>query len=138
MGAGKKIAVGTVVGGVVGYVTGLLTAPKSGKETRKDIHDTAVKAKTEAEKQLKKLHNELGELILRGKSEAGKLSTTARAELEMVLQKATGAKDKVREILSAIHEGDDAQDKDLQKAVKEASQAAEHLRNYLAKHAVAK
>ncbi|MCA1806602.1 MAG: YtxH domain-containing protein, partial [Actinobacteria bacterium] len=37
-----KFAIGAVFAAAAGYVTGILTAPKSGKETRKDIHDTAV------------------------------------------------------------------------------------------------
>ena len=57
--SGKKIAIGTIVAGAVGYVAGILTAPKSGKETRKDIGDAAVKAKNEAERKLKKMHSEL-------------------------------------------------------------------------------
>lgn len=39
-----------VLGVVVGAVAGVLFAPKSGKETRKDIKDGAVKAKTEVSK----------------------------------------------------------------------------------------
>jgi len=42
------------------------------------------------------------------------------------------AKEKAREILSAVHEGD-ADDKDLKKAVDEASKAVAHLRTYLKK-----
>lgn len=42
-----KVAVGAVVGAVAGFVTGILLAPKSGKETRKDIKVAGVKAKDE-------------------------------------------------------------------------------------------
>ena len=41
---GKKgIAIGAVIGAVAGVVAGILFAPKSGKETRKDIKDVASK-----------------------------------------------------------------------------------------------
>lgn len=41
----------TVVGAVAaGFAAGILTAPKSGKETRKDLKKKAVNLKTEAEK----------------------------------------------------------------------------------------
>jgi len=52
----KRLALGTVFAAAVGYLTGILTAPKSGKETRKDIKDAAEHGMAEAEKQLKKLH----------------------------------------------------------------------------------
>ena len=49
-----KLAIGAVFGAVAGFVTGVLLAPKSGKETRKDIKGAALKAKNnvvdEAEK----------------------------------------------------------------------------------------
>lgn len=48
-----KFALGAVVAAAAGFVAGILTAPKSGKETRAEIKDSAVKVKdavvTEAE-----------------------------------------------------------------------------------------
>lgn len=128
----KKIAIGTLVAGAAGYLTGILTAPKSGKETRKDIHDTAVKAKLESEKKLKQVHSELDKLI----SEAGKkmnvASTVAKKDISIAVDAATKAKEKAREALSAVHEGG-SDDKDLQKAIKEANKAVDHLKKYLSK-----
>lgn len=40
-----KIALGAAFGAIAGFVTGILVAPKSGKETRQDIKDVAVKTK---------------------------------------------------------------------------------------------
>jgi gas vesicle protein len=112
--------------------SGLLTAPKSGKETRKDIHDTAIKAKLESEKRLKALHSDLDKLIARGKKTAETLKDTSKKELTAALEAAGVAKEKVREVLSAVHEGG-SDDKDLQKAIKEANKAIDHLKQYLNK-----
>lgn len=128
----KRIAIGTLVAAAAGYVTGILTAPKSGKETRKDIKDTTEKTINDAEKQLKKMHTELGDLLKQAKTRADKLKGEAREELETVVRGTHTAKEKARDILSAVHEGD-ADDKDLKKAIGDARKAIDHLKSYLAK-----
>jgi|SRR3989344_1862345 len=130
--AGKKFAIGTIVAGAAGYVAGILTAPKSGKETRKDIGDAAVKAKNEAERRLKSLHSELTGLIDQAKQKLTKLKLEAKKDLQSAIDKAQVAREKSRQILSGFHEGD-AGDKDLQAAIKEADQAINHLKTFLAK-----
>ncbi len=129
----RNVALGTLLFALAGYIAGLLTAPKSGKETRRDVQRQAQKAKLEAEKTLKNLHSELSAMITKGKSKAGKAKTTTKAELGKALDKAQRAKDKAREILSAVHEGD-AEDEDLQKAIKEVNDAMLHLKNYVGKN----
>lgn len=133
MSKGKNFALGAVVAGAVGYVAGILTAPKSGKETRKDIKDGAIKAKLEAEKKLKELHSQLDKLLKQGKEASLKLSDQAKAEWAKLADSAVASKDKVRSALSSMHEGG-TDDKDLQKAIKDASNAVDHLREYLAKN----
>ncbi|HJQ08478.1 MAG TPA: YtxH domain-containing protein [Candidatus Saccharimonadales bacterium] len=128
----KKFAIGTVIAAAAGYVAGILTAPKSGKETRQDIKNAAHHAYAEAEKQLKKLHTELNQLLAEGREAAAKLKGTAQEDLEKAMAAAKAVKEKTRELLSAIHEGD-ADDKDLQKAIAEATKAVDHLRRYLKK-----
>jgi gas vesicle protein len=128
----KQLAAGTMLALAVGYVAGILTAPKSGKETRNDIKDSANKAINEAEKRLKSLHTELTVLISKATAQADKLSGATKVQLETAIKAAQVAKTKAREILSAVHEGD-AEDKDLQKAVNEANTAIEHLKAYLNK-----
>jgi gas vesicle protein len=137
MGKGKNVAIGAAIAGAVGYVAGILTAPKSGKETRKDIHDTAIKAKVEAEKQLKKLHSQLNDLLKQGKEVSAKLSGKGKEDWEKLAAAAVASKDKVRAVLSSIHEGG-TDDKDLQKAIKDAAAAVDSLKSYLAKNAKAK
>lgn len=131
-GTGKKIAAGAVIAGAVGYVAGILTAPKSGKDTRKDIHDAAVKARTAAEKELKKLYSELNDLINQSRSKAEEARIKAKAGYDKALSGAKDAQAKAKEMLSAVHNGD-ADDRDLDRAVKEAAKALGHLKTYLKK-----
>ena len=128
----KNIAIGGAVAAVAGYVAGVLTAPKSGKETRADIKDTAERTMTEAEKDLKRLHTDLDNIIKEAKTRGGKLSSRAQKELDKLVAGAKDTNQKAREMLSALHEGD-ANDKDLAKAIKDANKALEHLRDYLKK-----
>lgn len=131
-GTTKKLAIGTAVAAAAGYVAGILTAPKSGKETRTDIKVAAEKGVSEAEKQLKKLHSELDSLVGQVKSKGSDLSDKAKKDLDLLVDKAKESKDKARELLSAVHNGD-TEDKDLKKAIGDATKAIEHLRDYLAK-----
>lgn len=128
----KKVAIGTVLAAAAGYVAGVLTAPKSGKETRADIKDAAVKTLAQAEKQLKQLHTELNDLLAKAKEKAQDAKGEARAQFDKAMDAAIVAKEKARELLSAAHEGK-ADDADLQKAISQAKKAAEHLKTYLTK-----
>jgi len=128
----KKFAIAVGLAGLAGYLAGILTAPQSGKETREDIKQAARTGMTEAEKQLKRALAELGELIDEAKKRGGELSGKASKELAELGDKAKTAREKAREMLSAIHEGD-AEDKDLQVAVQQANSAVQHLRAYLKK-----
>jgi gas vesicle protein len=128
----KKFAIGAVVAAAAGYVAGILTAPKSGKETREDIKDTAVKTYKTAEKELKELHTELSKLMDEAGKKASEFKGTAQKNLDKAVAGAKVAKEKARDLLSAVHEGD-ADDKDLDTAVKEAKKAVDHLKSYLKK-----
>jgi gas vesicle protein len=128
----KRLAIGTVLAAVAGYIAGILTAPKSGKETRGDIKKAALRAKAEAEKKLKALYSELDSLLAKAKRGTSKLSAGAKAEFADAVLKAQLAKDKAREVLNALHNGD-ADDKDLDAAVKEVKKSIDHLKKYLSK-----
>jgi gas vesicle protein len=128
----KRLALGTIFAAVAGYVTGILTAPKSVKETRQDIKTAAEQGMAEAEKQLKKLHTQMNDLLSEAKSRAATLKGSAQKELQDAIDKMTIAKEKARELLSALHEGG-AEDKDLKKAIGDANKAIDHLRDFLAK-----
>lgn len=127
-----KVAFGAAVAAAAGYVAGVLTAPKSGKETRKDLKDKASETYTAAEKELKKLHTELGDALTEASVQIKTLKEKEGARLNDLMGKSKHAKEKAREMLTGIHEGE-FEDKDLQKAIKEATKAVEDLRNYLKK-----
>jgi gas vesicle protein len=128
----KKWAIGTLFAAIIGYLAGLLTAPQSGKKTRADVKKVAEQTMIEAEKQLKKLHTQITEVITQGKEKVVTLQGAARKELQIAIDKAMAAKEKARELLSALHEGG-AEDKELQKAISEATEAIDHLKIFLTK-----
>lgn len=127
-----KFALGAALTALAGFIAGILTAPKSGKETRKDIKDKAVETYATAEKELKKLHTELNDVIAEGTERVNLLRGKSEKTLDDALAKGKQAKEKAREILTGLHEGE-VEDKDLKKAISEATKAIENLRNYLKK-----
>lgn len=129
----RKFAIGAILAAIGGYLAGLLTAPKSGKQTRADIKNAAATAVAETEKRLKEIHNELADIIEKVKGRGASLTGKARSEFNESVEKAQNARQKVRELLSALHENG-VEDKDLKKAIDGASEAIKHLKTYLAKH----
>lgn len=123
-------ALGTLLVAGVSYVAGVLTAPKSGKETRKDIKQAARKAKLEAERKLKQAHSELTLVIDEASMRVKESKSKADAGLQKAIDAAESVRQKTREILSAAHEGE-SEDKDLQKAIDEVKKASAHLKSYL-------
>jgi gas vesicle protein len=128
----KRFAVGTTMAAAAGYVAGLLTAPQSGKETRGELLDAADHSRARVEKQLKEIHTELNGLLENASQVSEELGWRGRRELKDLMDEASGTKQKVREVLSAIHDGE-ADDRDLKKAVKDASKAIDHLRKFIQK-----
>jgi gas vesicle protein len=132
-----KWAIGALTAAAAGYVAGVLTAPKSGKETRKDLQAAAGRALAESEKILKQLHNDLDKLLDDAADRTKPVGVKAKRELDKALKQAAKVKDKARAILSAVHEGE-ATNKDLDKAVKEARAALAHLKKFLSENAKTK
>lgn len=129
----KQLTIAALAMGAIGYLAGILTAPKSGKETRQDIKNTATKAKIEVEKKLKTLYAELSDVLAAAKKRAAEGNEKVRKELEGAIKTAQYTKEKVRNVLSALHEGD-AEDEDLSAATHEAKEAISHLKAYLRKN----
>jgi gas vesicle protein len=88
---GKKMALSALIAGVAGYVSGILTAPKSGKDTRKDIVEGAEGFKEDAEDQLKKANDELKDLLKDAKTKTVALSAQAREEFNEAVLRAKDA-----------------------------------------------
>lgn len=128
----KKIAVGASLAALAGYVAGILTAPKSGKDTRKNMKEVAQKGLKEAEAEAKKLQAEAEELIKEAKTKGADLSEKARKELNELVEKAKVAKDKTTTLVVAVKKGE-ADDKELQRALDQAHNAIKNVRKYLKK-----
>jgi len=128
----KKFAIGAGIAAAAGYIAGILTAPKSGKETRHDVKDFADKGLSEAEKELKKLQDQLGDIIDQAKSKASSASGAASKEFDELVETAKKSKDKVSGMLAGFR-NDKGADKELKKAIADANNAIEHLKNYLSK-----
>jgi len=127
---GRKMAIGAAIAAALGYVTGILTAPKSGKETRHDIAEKTGDVKDETTEQLQKLSDELSELINLAKDRGSALGSKAKAELNEAVIRAKDAENKAAHVLKAIRSGQ-ADDPQLNKAVKQAQQAKKNLAKYL-------
>jgi gas vesicle protein len=128
----KKVAIGTSIAAVAGYVAGLLTAPKRGQDTRDDILDVAEKGKVDLEKEFKGISREIGHVVRDAKKKSVKVNKKGQAEIRTMVEKSLDNKEKLREVISAIHDGS-AEDEDLKRAVKNANSAIEHLKDYIKK-----
>jgi gas vesicle protein len=123
---GKKMAVSAVVAGIAGYIGGILTAPKSGKDTRKQIVEDAEGVKESTEEQLQRANDELKSLIKETKTRTISLGASAKEEFNEALLRAKDAQNKTSTTLKALKAGQ-ADDPELNKAVKQARAAAKNL-----------
>lgn len=128
----RKLAVGAAVAGAAGYVAGVLSAPKEGKKTRKQLKKSAQHNFKDIESQLKQLHSELGGIVDSAKGQTDHLSDKGQKKFSTALDSAHSAKDKLRTVLSSVHEGE-ASDKDLQGALEDAKRTLEHLKQFIKK-----
>ena len=126
----RKVAIGSAIAGTVGYLAGIITAPKSGADTRADLADKAADAKDSAEDQLNQANDELKDMLKTTKEKTVALSSSARSEFNEAVIKAKDAQNKANEVLKAFRSGE-ASDPELNKAVKQAKQAARNLGKYL-------
>ena len=127
---GRKIAIGAAIAGLFGYLTGILTAPKSGKQTLADIAKKAGDIITKAEIELAELQVELKDIIKAVKNKSVALSAKARAEFNEAVIIAKDAHNKAASVLKAVKAGQ-AEDPELNKALKQARAASKNLAKYL-------
>jgi gas vesicle protein len=123
---GKKMAVSALIAGVAGYIGGILTAPNSGKDTRRNIVEEAEGIKDGTEAQLQRANDELKSLINDAKTKTLSLSSQAKEEFNEALLRAKDAQNKTSATLKALKAGE-AEDPELNKAVKQARQATKNL-----------
>jgi gas vesicle protein len=126
----RKIAIGSAIAGAAGYIAGILSAPRSGRQTRQEIANRAEDVKGSTEDQLQELSDELKDMIRTTKDKTTSLSSTARAELNEAVVRAKDAQNKAGQVLKAVRAGE-ASDPDLNRAIKQAKQAAKNLGKYM-------
>lgn len=127
----KKWAIGALIAATAGFIAGILTAPKSGKETREDIKDTANRVVSIAEKKLKKLHSEMNVVIEDAKLVLSGKTGKAKEDISHAVGVAKEKQQKVKELLSALRDGGASDNPELEKALKEAGSAISHLKTFL-------
>lgn len=128
----KRLMVLVGLAALGGYLAGILTAPKSGRETREDMRRAAKSTMSEAEHQLKNISSELADMLDEARRRGSEMGDQARRELDDLSIKARIARDKAREVVTAVQEGD-AKDDDLRLAVTQANLALNHLKEFLRK-----
>ena len=126
----KKFFLFTAIAAVFGYLAGILTAPQSGKETREDIATKAGDIKDSSLDQLKSIETELSATIKNVQDKAGKLGAKAKEEFSEALLRAKDAQNKAKTVLKAVKDGN-ADNDDLDTAVKQSKQAIKSLAKYL-------
>lgn len=132
---GKGLAIGAAVGAVAGVVTGILFAPKSGKETRKDVKDTAVKVVNKVEEESKKVHSDLNTAIQNVEKLAKEKGNEVADRAKDVLKMAEDAKNTLTTKLKEFGDNKNvtAAESDLKEAVKKAEKAQSELAKLLKK-----
>ena len=128
----KAVAILALVAFGAGVATGILTAPKSGKETRKDIRDASGKVKQELDKKYSDVQGSLSNAIDQAMSQVGDFRGNAQEKLEDLIDQAKQAEYKVKDVYRAMRHGD-ANDKNLNKAIDQANKAKGNLFKFLSK-----
>ena len=124
----NKFIKGGILGALLGAIAGILFAPKSGKETREDIKKQAGRAKSETEKQLKQLFQEVNEQVSSAKDKAQTLGSKARTEVDELVAAAQPLQAKLKELISNVREGVDVDEKELDTTMERARSAAASLK----------
>lgn len=124
--------IGATIGAIAGVVTGILFAPKSGKETRQDIKDTSKKVYEKLLAESNKLQVELTDLIKKAEARAKEAGTVMSDKAKVLVDQARHTKDALKVLATSVKNGE-AEDKDLDKAIKNAKEAKDALAAFLKK-----
>ena len=128
----KGLAIGTALGAVVGVIAGVLFAPKSGKETRKDIKDASEKAFNKVKQEVDDLQNEAKEIIEKLEEKAKGLSKKAKDTAGDHIKTAKHSASNLSTVVKSFKAGE-ATDKDLNDAIKKSKSALSSIKDYLKK-----
>jgi gas vesicle protein len=129
---GKGLAIGAAIGAVAGLITGILFAPKSGKETRHDIKNTAEKAGDKVLEEAKKAQHDVAESLDKlekfARDNGGKIAETAKNHAKDLKHKASS----LAEVAKSFKAGE-ASDKDLDKAINQVKAARSSIKTFMSK-----
>jgi gas vesicle protein len=120
-----------LIAAITGFLAGILTAPKSGKETREDIKETANRVVSEAEKKLKVLHSEMNIVLMDAKELMQGKTGKTKDDLSRAYDKAKQTQGKVKVLLTTLRDGGASDDPELSQAIKDAKEAVSHLKKYM-------
>jgi gas vesicle protein len=88
-----KFALGALFGVVVGAIAGLLTAPKSGKETIKDLKAKASEISSDVTKKAETVTEATGDVVAEAKIKVHEVMTDARTNIDELKDRAERAID---------------------------------------------
>lgn len=126
----KGLAIGGLLAAAAGFITGILLAPKSGRQTREDIKQTASNLSESASIEAKKLQANLSRLITKAEAKVKQASQTTGKRGQQIISRADKTKADLIAIAKAVKAGK-AKDKDLNTAVKKAQEALKALQAYI-------
>lgn len=112
-----------------GYLGGLLSAPRSGKQTRKQLSRSASKAKVQGEKQLKGLYTEVKDNLDKVEARIAKTRGKASDEMKDAVKAGKEAQAKAKMLLSALHDGD-VDDPNLKAVIADVKSARDNLEKF--------
>lgn len=87
--AKSKVALGAVVAAVAGFVTGVLLAPKSGKETQKEVKEVANAAKDKAVSEYKAVRSTVEAKASKAKKAVEQKGRRVKAKATEVVEEVT-------------------------------------------------
>lgn len=128
----KGLAIGAVFGAVFGVIAGILFAPKSGKETRKDIKEATVKATDKILEEAHSLQTDAKDLVVKAEKQISTLKGRASEQAKMHVDDLKHTASQMSNVVKSFKAGESS-DKDLQNAIKQAKQAHDSLKKYLKK-----
>ena len=104
-----KFALGALFGIATGFAAGLLSAPKSGKETREELKEAAIKAKktvvSEAEKAKASAAKKADEAKLKAEETVSEVKTKAEEVVEDVTDRAVDFKARAERAVEGAKQG---------------------------------